>query len=120
MTWRHLDSGERHDARRSRNVFLMTGADPNTRWLDGCLLLDDKGFVKTGADLLPDELATARWPLPRRPYLFETSLPGVFASATRVQQRQARRLRGRRGLDLRPARAPRAAGTLTSPSFSWR
>ena len=26
------------------HVFLMTGADPNTRWLDGCILLDNKGF----------------------------------------------------------------------------
>ena len=24
---------------------------PNTRWLDGCVALDDKGFVKTGPDL---------------------------------------------------------------------
>ncbi len=57
----------------------MTGADPNTRWLDGCVALDDKGFVKTGADLRADELARGRWPLARRPYLMETSIPGVFA-----------------------------------------
>ena len=31
----------------------------------------------TGADLHPDDLAG--WPLPRAPYMFETSLPGVFA-----------------------------------------
>ena len=63
----------------------MTGADPNTDWLAGCVLLDDKGFVKTGADLLPEELDAARWPLARRPYLMETSIPGVFASATRAR-----------------------------------
>ena len=40
--------------------------------------MDDKKFVKTGADLLPEDLARARWPLPRRPYLLETSIPGVF------------------------------------------
>ena len=57
----------------------MTGADPNTAWLEGCVRLDDKGFVKTGADLLPEELAEASWPLARRPYLMETSIPGVFA-----------------------------------------
>jgi thioredoxin reductase (NADPH) len=34
--------------------------------------------VKTGAELLHEDLATARWPLPRRPYLMETSIPGVF------------------------------------------
>jgi thioredoxin reductase (NADPH) len=62
-----------------RHVFLMTGADPNTAWLRGSLALDDKGFVKAGPDLLAAELQAASWPLTRRPYLFETSLPGIFA-----------------------------------------
>jgi thioredoxin reductase (NADPH) len=57
----------------------MTGADPNTAWLGGCVVLDDKRFVKTGADLRPDELDEARWPLARKPDLLETSRPGVFA-----------------------------------------
>ena len=25
---------------------MMTGANPNTGWLEGCLALDDKGFVR--------------------------------------------------------------------------
>ena len=50
-----------------------------TQWLDGCLALDERNFVKTGADLSPDELERARWPLTRPPYLLETTLPGVFA-----------------------------------------
>jgi thioredoxin reductase (NADPH) len=62
-----------------RHVFLMTGANPNTGWLAGCLALDEKGFVKTGADMVPADLTTAQWPLTRRPYLLEASLPGVFA-----------------------------------------
>jgi thioredoxin reductase (NADPH) len=62
-----------------RHVFLMTGADPNTRWLQGCLGLDDRGFVKTGTDLTRADLAEAGWPLARGPHLLETSLPGVFA-----------------------------------------
>ena len=57
----------------------MTGADPNTAWVKGCVALDDKNFVKTGADLRPDELEEARWPLARRPDLLETSRPSVFA-----------------------------------------
>jgi thioredoxin reductase (NADPH) len=77
VRWRHLDTGE-GETREIRNLFLMTGADPNTAWLDGCLLLDDKRFVKTGADLLPEDLARAHWPLPRPPHLMETSIPGVF------------------------------------------
>ena len=57
----------------------MTGADPNTAWLGGCVAMDAKGFVKTGPELLPADLAAAPWPLARAPLLFETSLPGVFA-----------------------------------------
>lgn len=62
-----------------RHVFVMTGAAPSTGWLEGCLVLDAKGFVKTGSDLTKEELAEAEWPLARAPYLLETSLPGVFA-----------------------------------------
>jgi thioredoxin reductase (NADPH) len=62
-----------------RHVFLMTGAVPNTRWLERCVVLDDKGFIKTGPDLSKDDLASAAWPLTRPPYLLETSRPGVFA-----------------------------------------
>ena len=62
-----------------RHVFLMTGAEANSSWLNGCVALDAKGFVKTGWDLTREDLAVARWPLDRSPYLLETSLPGVFA-----------------------------------------
>jgi thioredoxin reductase (NADPH) len=57
----------------------MTGAIPNTRWLDGCLALDDKSFVKTGPDLSSADLSLAKWPLARPPYLLETSRPRIFA-----------------------------------------
>jgi thioredoxin reductase (NADPH) len=60
-----------------RHIFLMTGADPNTAWLDGCVALDEKGFVKTGAEL--DAGDVAHWSAARRPHLLETSVHGVFA-----------------------------------------
>ena len=66
-------------SRDVKHVFLMTGAEANTAWLRGRVTLDDKGFVKTGLDLTPDDLAAAGWPLQRPPHLLETSLPGVFA-----------------------------------------
>ena len=62
-----------------QHAFVMTGASPNTQWLDGCVVLDRKGFIKTGPDLTAEELRGARWPLQRTPHLLETSLPGVFA-----------------------------------------
>jgi len=62
-----------------RHVFVMTGADPATRWLDGCVALDQNGFVKTGADVTAEDLAAASWPLTRAPHLLETNRPGIFA-----------------------------------------
>jgi thioredoxin reductase (NADPH) len=72
IQWRHVRTGET-DTRDIQHLFLMTGANPNSAWLDGCLALDSKQFIKTGADLGPD------WPLTRAPYILETNLPGVFA-----------------------------------------
>jgi thioredoxin reductase (NADPH) len=60
-----------------RHLFVMTGADPNSGWLKGCVALDAKGFVKTGPDL--DQADLAGWPLARPPHLLETSAPAVFA-----------------------------------------
>jgi thioredoxin reductase (NADPH) len=78
VEWRHNQNGTA-ERRPIRHVFVMTGAVPNTLWLDGCVALDGKGFVKTGTELSSDDLAAARWTLDRAPHLLETSLPGVFA-----------------------------------------
>jgi len=76
--WRDNQAG-RVDTHPIRHVFTMTGAVASTRWLEGCVALDAKGFIKTGPDLSPEDLTAARWPLARAPHLLETSLPGVFA-----------------------------------------
>jgi thioredoxin reductase (NADPH) len=78
VTWRDDRTGTL-ETTAIRHVFMMTGAVPNTHWLERCLVLDDKGFIKTGPELSPDDLSAARWPLSRPPYLLETSRPGVFA-----------------------------------------
>src|SRR5579862_9118224 len=69
-------ASERHDV---RHLFVMTGAEPATAWLGGCVALDAHGFIKTGPDLNAAELGAVQWPLARTPYLLETSRPGVFA-----------------------------------------
>jgi thioredoxin reductase (NADPH) len=79
VTWRNNQTSKTEE-KNIAHIFLMTGADPNTAWLDRCVVLDNKGFIKTGPDLSEQELSAAKWPLPRRPYLLETSLPGVFAA----------------------------------------
>jgi thioredoxin reductase (NADPH) len=75
---RQLDTGA-VETLPVRHVFLMTGADPHTKWIEGCVRLDEKGFIKTGPELHTEDLADARWPLARAPFLLETSIPGVFA-----------------------------------------
>jgi len=76
--WQNNQTGKT-EIHNLNHVFLMTGATPNTRWLDGCVLLDNKGFIKTGREFSTEDLVAAGWPLDRQPYLLETSLPGVFA-----------------------------------------
>jgi thioredoxin reductase (NADPH) len=78
VRWHNKKTGQTEE-HKIRHIFVMTGADPNTSWLDGCVALDDKGFIKTGIDLSHDNLSSAGWPPTRQPYLLETSLPGVFA-----------------------------------------
>ena len=78
VTWRcALDN--QTVTRPVHHVFLMTGAVPNTHWLQGCVALDDNGFIRTGADLHAEDLAAEGWPLTRQPYMFETTIPGIFA-----------------------------------------
>jgi thioredoxin reductase (NADPH) len=78
VQWRDNRTGK-IETRDVRHIFVMTGAIPNTAWLGGCVLVDAKGFIKTGTDLSRDTLTNAGWPLTRPPHLLETSLPGVFA-----------------------------------------
>jgi thioredoxin reductase (NADPH) len=77
VTWRDKNTGAT-ETNLIRHIFIMAGASPRTKWLSGCLALDDKGFILTGRDLDP-VAKDAGWKLDRRPQMLETSLPGVFA-----------------------------------------
>jgi len=61
------------------HLFLMTGAVPATRWLQGCIALNDKGFVRTGSDLTVADLPPVNGPAAWLPQSFETNRPGIFA-----------------------------------------
>ena len=54
--------------RRASSLFVMIGAEPNTQWAGGCVMLDSAGFICTGAEAGGD--ATS-------PYA--TSRPGIYA-----------------------------------------
>jgi thioredoxin reductase (NADPH) len=62
-------------------LFLFIGADPHTEWLSGCVQLDKKGFVLTGAGIPLEATRGDLWRAQgRTPFFLETSLPGVFAA----------------------------------------
>jgi len=70
VRWRNRRTGdeEEHDI---SHLFLFTGADPVTSWLDGCGVdLDEKGFIRTGADVGSTE---------RVLLAMETGVEGIFA-----------------------------------------
>jgi thioredoxin reductase (NADPH) len=48
--------------------------------VSGWVELDEKGFVLTGPDLVRADHPPAGWMIDRRPFLLETSVPGVFAA----------------------------------------
>ena len=56
-------------------------ASPRTGWLQGCVAMDDKGFIITGRDLEASSgvVPPIPWTLTRSPQMLATSLPGVFA-----------------------------------------
>jgi thioredoxin reductase (NADPH) len=58
-------------------VFSMIGARPCTEWLPPEIERDEKGFIKTGADVAEAPAWRAN---KRRPAPLETSLPGIFAA----------------------------------------
>jgi thioredoxin reductase (NADPH) len=62
-------------------LFLFVGAAPRTEAFAGAVAREERGFVLTGPDLPRLDNGRPRgWELDRDPFLFETSVPGVFAA----------------------------------------
>lgn len=61
-------------------LFIFIGTAPRTQMLSGLVQLDPQGFILTGPDLVGDGRRPRGWMPDRDPFLFETSVPGVFAA----------------------------------------
>jgi thioredoxin reductase (NADPH) len=61
-------------------MFIFIGSEPRTQLVSGLVERDEKGFILTGPDLYRDARRPRGWNLDRDPYLFETSVPGIFAA----------------------------------------
>jgi thioredoxin reductase (NADPH) len=78
VTLRLRPSGET-ELLPASGLFIMIGAQPLTDWLPTEIERDDRGYLRTGIDLVNPRSMLGRWPLTRAPMTHETSLPGVFA-----------------------------------------
>jgi thioredoxin reductase (NADPH) len=61
-------------------LFIFIGAAPRTNFVTDVLERDAQGFILTGRDLIVDGKPPKGWNLSRDPFLFETSIPGIFAA----------------------------------------
>ena len=62
-------------------VFLCLGGSPHTEWCSReHVLIDDRGYILTGQDLVTDGKLPDCWPLDRDPLPLETSRVGLFAA----------------------------------------
>ncbi len=88
----HLHSLTISDAHGTETVeevdacFVFIGAVPRTEWLSAVVARDERGFILAG-----HEVRDHGWPLPRDPFLLETSVPGVFVAGD-VRARSIKRV----------------------------
>ena len=75
---RHRQTGETR-VEQADAIFVFIGTRPNTDWLGGQLLRDEKGFILTGNDLLQRPEFRTVWVEKRDPMALETCVPGIFA-----------------------------------------
>jgi thioredoxin reductase (NADPH) len=75
-----MDADGRCTIESASSLFVFIGAAPRTDWLAGAVERDARGFILTGADVMPEGKRPKGWPVDRDPYLLEASIPGVFVA----------------------------------------
>jgi thioredoxin reductase (NADPH) len=66
---------------QAQALFLCLGGVPRTGWAEASgVMLDERRYILTGADLLHGGARPERWPLDRDPLALETSVPGFFTA----------------------------------------
>ena len=79
-----MGRAERRNCRPTRAS--CSSAHGRDRWLRDVVARDERGFILAGLDA-----KDAGWPLPRDPYLLETTVPGVFVAGD-VRSRSIKRV----------------------------
>ncbi len=62
-----------------KGLFCFIGAQPRTDWLPKDVLLDDKGYIRTGSAIPAAQLGE-HWKFDRSPCDLETTIPGILAA----------------------------------------
>ena len=75
-----IQSSEEQEKVATGALFIFIGAAPKTNWLQGIVLLDERGFIYTGLETFKEDKPPKTWSLVRKPFLLETSIPGIFAA----------------------------------------
>lgn len=60
-------------------MFIFIGSAPRTDIVADLLACDARGFILTGREAMKDGQRPKGWTANRDPFLFETSVPGIFA-----------------------------------------
>jgi thioredoxin reductase (NADPH) len=76
---RNIDTGAERTL-NSAAMFICIGTAPHSEMVAGLLERDEKGFILTGPDIPRVNGKPRAWNLDRDPFLFETSVPGIFAA----------------------------------------
>lgn len=79
ITVRNVETGEEQELPAAA-LFIFIGQAPRTSMVAGLVERDPQGFILTGRDLMVNGERPRGWAEPRDPFLFETSVPGVFAA----------------------------------------
>jgi len=61
-------------------MFIFIGTAPHTGMVARLVEREANGFILTGRDVMVDGQRPPGWTAERDPFLFETSVPGVFAA----------------------------------------
>lgn len=79
IIYKNINTGEL-DELQAAAMFIFIGSAPQSDFVTDLVTTDDKGFILTGSDLPRlSNNRPANWTLKREPFLFETSVPGIFS-----------------------------------------
>jgi len=79
VTLQDADTGQRSEVAADA-IFIFIGSAPRTAMVAGLVERDAQGFILTGRDLFVDGKWPKAWLPDRDPFMYETSVPGIFAA----------------------------------------